>query len=157
MAAYLAIRSADPGPLFIFQDSTPLSRERLVKASLVSFAPMQHRPNSIQQSQLLHWCGYCGGSVWNPGGDNKDARKMAELCMHPLYPDTYIRTSRNLPVYSSCHIVQHLKLTTTTHHTHTHPSLIFIIHHTTTEFAQFHFVWVLFCNVDVCVHVSVCL
>ena len=32
MAAYLARRSADPGPLFIFKDSTSLSRERLFKA-----------------------------------------------------------------------------------------------------------------------------
>ena len=32
MAAYLVNRSADPSPLFIFQDGTPLSRERLVKA-----------------------------------------------------------------------------------------------------------------------------
>ena len=72
--AYLAVRSPNPGPLFVFQDGTPLSREQLIA----------HQRKALQQIGL-DVANYSGHS-FGIGAASTEARAG--------FSDSFIETRR---------------------------------------------------------------
>ena len=93
--AYMAKRGVAPGPLFLFQDGSPLSKQRLVHCLRQALAP--HGLDSpLLTGQFPDWGGNNCGPGWLTRLYYSDSWPVALFCIPEVHPYTKSSTRCNV-------------------------------------------------------------